>query len=290
MTHVRDGMEPGDATGAAATTVDVRPLRTHEDFAACVELQRLTWGGDYTDIVPASLLKVVPKVGGVVAGAFGGDGRMLGFVFGVTGIRGGRVAHWSHMLAVRPEARNLGIGRRLKEYQREMAAKLGAEAIYWTFDPLIARNAHLNLTRLGAEVVEYSPDMYGRTGSDLHVLGTDRLVVVWRIAEGAPAGARAVAPVGVDAAPIVNRGPGGEPLADTAVFAEHPLVRIEVPADIEGVRASSMDLAMRWREAIRRAFSWYLGRGYRVVGFSRELEAGRCHYALAAPGAAGVDA
>jgi len=289
MTHVREGVAPGDAAGAAAATVEVRPLRTHEDFAACVELQRLTWGGDYTDIVPASLLKVVPKVGGVVAGAFGADGRMLGFVFGMTGIRDGRVAHWSHMLAVRPEARNLGIGRRLKEYQREMVAKLGVEAIYWTFDPLVARNAHLNLTRLGAEVVEYSPDMYGRTGSDLHVLGTDRLVVVWRIAEGARASARAAAPTGVDSTPIVNRGPGGEPLADTTAFAEHPLVRIEVPADIEEVRASSMDLAVRWRDAIRCAFTWYLGRRYRVVGFTRDLEAGRCHYVLAAPSAAGVE-
>ena len=88
---------------------------------------------------------------------------------------------------------------------------------------------------------------------------------------------------------MVNRGPGGEPLADTGAFAEHPLVRIEVPADIDAVRAVSLDLAVRWRDSVRRAFLWYLGRGYRVVGFSRELEAGRCHYVLAAPSAAGVD-
>lgn len=289
MTRVDESVRPADAMGTAFTAVEVRPLRTHEDFAACVELQRLTWGADYTDIVPASLLKVIPKIGGVVAGAFGEDGRLLGFVFGMTGIRDGHIAHWSHMLAVRPEARNQGIGRRLKEYQREVVANLGVEAIYWTFDPLVARNAHLNLTRLGAEVVEYSPDMYGRTGSDLHVLGTDRLIVVWRISGSAPADARAAAWAGVDSAPIVNRGPGGEPLGETAAFVEHPLARIEVPADIERMRASSMDLAVRWRDAIRSAFSWYLGRGYRVVGFSRELEAGRCHYVLAAPSAAGVD-
>src|SRR5690606_36531373 len=70
MTHVREGVGAGDATGGVAAAAELRPLRTHEDFAACVELQRLTWGGDYTDIVPASLLKVVPKVGGVVAGPF----------------------------------------------------------------------------------------------------------------------------------------------------------------------------------------------------------------------------
>lgn len=289
MTHVGVDRGVGSAAGDAFSSVEVRPLRTHAEFAACVELQRLTWGGDYTDVVPASLLKVVPKVGGLVAGAFAEDGRLLGFVFGLSGIRDGRIAHWSHMLAVRPEARDQGIGRRLKEYQREVVGKLGVEAIYWTFDPLAARNAHLNLTRLGVEVVEYAPDMYGRTGSDLHVLGTDRLIVVWRIAGRVGGDGRRAAPVGVDAAPVVNCGPGGEPRSDADAFVEHPLVRIEVPADIDAVRASSMDLAVRWRDAIRSAFTYYLARGYRVVGFLRDLEAGRCHYALAAPDAGGED-
>src|SRR5690606_28979184 len=101
-------------------------------------------------------------------------------VFGLTGLEHGRLVHWSHMLAVRPEWRDLGVGTRLKAYQREAVARLGVEVIYWSFDPLMARNAHLNLNRLGARVAEYVEDMYGATGSTLHAgLGTDRLVVVW---------------------------------------------------------------------------------------------------------------
>lgn len=265
-------------------SVDVRPLRTHGEFQACVELQRLTWGADFEDVVPASLLKVVPRIGGVVAGAFDASGRLLGFVFGLTGLEGGRIAHWSHMLAVHPAVRNHGIGRRLKEYQRETLLGLGVESVFWTFDPLVARNAHLNLTRLGAEVVDFYPDMYGRTGSILHTMGTDRLVVVWRIGARRGRDASAVGDARsaeVAAAPVVNRGPDGGPAVVGEALEGHPLIRIEVPPDIEALRSSSESLALRWRDSIRQSFLRYLGDGYRVVGFYRGLEDGRCHYALA---------
>src|SRR5262249_9654440 len=99
-------------------------------------------------------------------------------VFGVTGIRDGVLAHWSHMLGVREAARNAGVGRMLKEYQRRALAPLGIARIYWTFDPLQAKNAYFNIHRLGATVREYGPGMYGDTGSPLHLgLPTDRLIV-----------------------------------------------------------------------------------------------------------------
>ena len=91
------------------------------------------------------------------------------------------------MLAVRPEARDHGIGRRLKLYQRSLVAELGVTQILWTFDPLVSRNAHLNLNALGARVTDYVPDMYGAdTGSALHQgIGTDRFVVAWEVSGAA---------------------------------------------------------------------------------------------------------
>ena len=84
------------------------------------------------------------------------------------------------MLAVRPDARNLGLGRRLKEHQRAMVRELGASVIYWTYDPLVARNAHLNFNRLGVRLAEYVENMYGVTDSVLHGgIPTDRMVVAW---------------------------------------------------------------------------------------------------------------
>src|SRR5690606_23168912 len=186
--HMSDRSHAADAAGRtdperpAPPDVVVRPPATLEEFRACVELQRETWGADFEECVPAAILKVSGRIGGVTAGALDGAGGLLGFVFGLTGLDGGRLVHWSHMLAVRAEWRDRGRGRRRRLYQREAVARLGAEAIYWTFDPLVARNAHLNLNRLGARVVEYVEDMYGPTGSHLHAgLGTDRLVIAWPV-------------------------------------------------------------------------------------------------------------
>ncbi|MGH7542211.1 MAG: GNAT family N-acetyltransferase, partial [Gemmatimonadota bacterium] len=158
--------------------IDHRPLATHAEFRQCVEIQRVTWGEGFGEVVPAGLLTVVERTGGLVAGAFEGD-RMVGFVCGFAAYRDGEPIQWSHMLAVRPEARGRGVGRGLKLYQRQVALERGIRRIVWTFDPLQAINAHLNVNRLGAHIIDYVPDMYGSdTGSPLHAgQATDRFVV-----------------------------------------------------------------------------------------------------------------
>lgn len=267
----------------------IRPLVSESDLAQGVAIQRLTWGEQFTEVVPATILKIAQKVGGVAAGAFDAGGRLVGFVFGLTGVQAGRLVHWSHMLAVRPEARGAGLGKQLKLYQREVLLAEGVSEVRWTFDPLVAQNANLNLNALGAGIEAYVPDMYGsNTGSELHSgLGTDRLVVLWRIAEPEVAeaiagGARPLERRALEA-PIVN--PGASELA--ALPAE-PVVRIEVPADIQQVKREAMELARAWRASVRRAFLWYLERGYRVEGFGYGDQQRRCWYVLArAPGSPG---
>src|SRR4051794_9386239 len=90
------------AIQASMPEIDIRPLRSLDELRACVALQRETWGDEFTDVVPASILKVSQRVGGVAAGAFDGDGKLLGFVYGLTGVENGQIVHWSDMLAVRP--------------------------------------------------------------------------------------------------------------------------------------------------------------------------------------------
>ena len=157
--------------------ITVRPDHGRAECQACVALQHEIWGDD--DAAPASVLQVVSHVGGIVAGAFAADDELLGFVFGLPAFMDGTLAHWSHVLGVRESARNAGVGRLLKEYQRRELARRGIDRMYWTYDPLVAKNAHLNLNLLGARVVEYVRDMYGTTASPLHNgLATDRLIVV----------------------------------------------------------------------------------------------------------------
>lgn len=280
---------PATAERAAPTDpggIVLRPLETYAEYRACVDLQRATWGADFTECVPAAILMVGQKIGGITAGAFGPDGRLLGFVFGLTGILDGRPVHWSDMLAVRDEARGWGLGRRLKVYQRELLLERGVDVAYWTYDPLVARNAHLNLNRLGAEVLEYVQDMYGAdTASELHSgLGTDRFVVLWRLRSRRVEQALAGHPPDFTPfrdAPVVNAEPeaGGPPVEKA--LPDAPAVRVEVPADIQAVKAASRETPARWRTTTRRAFLHYLSRGYRVAGFHHDAARGRAFYGLA---------
>lgn len=96
--------------------VELRPMTTEAEFAACVQMQKDIWGDGYGELVPPVILQIVQKVGGVAAGAFTDDGTLAGFVFGITGVKDGRLVHWSHILAVLPELRNSGVGALLKEY------------------------------------------------------------------------------------------------------------------------------------------------------------------------------
>jgi predicted GNAT superfamily acetyltransferase len=263
-------------------------MRSTDDYDACVRLQQETWGTGFTENVPATILMVSQKVGGVTAGAFDKNGSMAGFVFGLTGWKNGRPVHWSDMLAVKYDLRNSGLGRILKLYQRELVLPLGIEEIYWTYDPLVAKNAHLNFNKLGAEISEYVSDMYPEnSGSDLHRgIGMDRLVVVWRIASDRVKeildGKKTVKPNGFDSAPVLNSKNDSKGLfvpVESALPQASP-VRVEIPPDIQATRNESVETARLWRSTTRKAFVHYLGHGYTVPAFFRDPQSGRCHYFL----------
>jgi predicted GNAT superfamily acetyltransferase len=268
-------------------TIRLRRLRTLDEYRACEALQEETWGKEYTDRVPSSILLVTQKIGGLTAGAFDEQDSLVAFVFGITGYTGGTPVHWSDMLAVRPAVRGLGIGTRLKWFQRAEMLKLGVRRISSTFDPLVARNANLNLNLLGASIDEYVPDMYVESESRLHRgLGMDRCVVAWlitsphveAIAAGNPPPAREPDP----ALPVVNserhRSGVVRPVARPPV--ESADVLIEIPADIELVRDDSVETARLWRQSTRAAFLHYLHHGYGVRSFVRSPDRDRCFYLL----------
>jgi len=250
-------------------------------------MQHETWGESYDGTVPTVILSLSQRLGGVVAGAFDADHRMLGFVFGMTGLIDGRLAHWSDMLAVRADARDRGIGRRLKLYQREALRAIGVDTIYWTYDPLVARNAYLNLVRLGAVASEYVVNFYGAdTGSTLHGdLGTDRFIVRWNIAVDTElAGAPAPAAANAEGGPFIvnpSRDRAAPVLRD---LPNDPSVRIEIPSDIYALIDENPEVASAWRTTTRAAFTSYLGRGYRVTGFSTAPDSGRCFYTVSSAG------
>ena len=274
---------PVSRTGALADVgaeIVVRPITTRLECQRCVALQHEIWGPIHGDAVPSSVLQVVARVGGLVAGAFDADGELVGFVFGLPAVIGRTLEHWSHVLGVRESARNVGVGRMLKEFQRAELARRGIARVYWTYDPLVAKNAHLNLNLLGARVVEYVRDMYGTTSSPLHSgLATDRLVVACDTAPVAPRPARSLAEPFAKY-PVLTVEPRAGDRA--AAFDDRPAtVLLEIPVDFQAMAVSSPERAASWHAATRINLERALHEGYSVMGLHRDPVTSRAFYVLA---------
>jgi predicted GNAT superfamily acetyltransferase len=269
-------------TGALAdgdTEITVRSITARVDCQACVALQNVIWGDG--DAVPASVLQVVSRVGGIVVGAFAADGELMGFVFGLPALIDGTIVHWSHVLGVRESARNSGVGRVLKEYQRAELARRGIARMYWTFDPLVAKNAHLNLNLLGARVVEYVRDMYGTTASPLHHgLATDRLVVVCDTAPDAARAAHASTRRFAGCPVLTAERRAGDVIASTNDSERPHTLLLEIPPDIQLVAAHAINRAAAWHAATRSHFEWALQQGYTVTALHRDPVTSRAFYVL----------
>jgi predicted GNAT superfamily acetyltransferase len=173
------GQTAGTSGSLSTGQITLRKCEALADMHACVALQKEVWGFTDIELVPLRLFVVAAKIGGQVMGAFEGK-DLVGFAFAVPGFRSGHAFLYSHMLAVRKDHRNSGLGRRLKLFQRDDAMDRGFELMEWTFDPLEIKNAYLNIEKLGAIARRYNVNQYGITSSPLQGgLPTDRLVAEW---------------------------------------------------------------------------------------------------------------
>ena len=165
----------------------IRECTTIEEFDGCVALQREAFGLPDLELSPRRHLIVSRQAGGWTLGAFAAE-RMVGFVHHLAAVRGDEIFGYSHVMAVAKDYQNKGVGARLKWAQRERALRDGRKIIKWTWDPMMARNAHFNLNRLGATVDTYADNFYGIDYSTdpavVEKLGlpSDRLSATWHIA------------------------------------------------------------------------------------------------------------
>jgi predicted GNAT superfamily acetyltransferase len=250
------------------TTVDAVVVRTLDriaDIAAAEALFAATWPGQPP--ATAGLMRAIEHAGGYVAGAYLGDtlvGAAAAFLAShpIPGLH-------SHVAAVTPAARGRGVGYALKVHQRAWAAEHGLQAVTWTFDPLVRRNAWFNIGKLGAGIAEYLVDFYGRMDDGINDGDeSDRLLAVWPV-EGGDGhdriglhdhGEVGVVLEEVDGRPVVRQ--AGEHGVGGA------LVSVATPPDVETLRRTDPALAHAWRIAVREALEPRLRTG-RVVGFTR---------------------
>ncbi|PYX48199.1 MAG: GNAT family N-acetyltransferase [Acidobacteria bacterium] len=235
-----------------ADSVVIRRCHSIEEFRACVALQKEVWNFTDAELVPLRMFVVADKVGGQVMGAFAGD-EMVGFALSVPGTRSGHIYLHSHMLAVRKDHRNGGLGRKLKLLQREDALARGIELIEWTFDPLEIKNAYLNIEKLGAVARRYNINQYGITSSPLQGgLPSDRLIAEWWLKSKR-----------VEALLAGGKNPGFASESGIAV----PALIYEWKASPD-TRGQAQQVQERNRKEFLRAFS----HGLAVLGYERDPE------------------
>ncbi len=132
--------------------ITIRLVDTPAGMAQVEQLQMAVWPGADLEIVPVHVLLTAAHNGGLVAGAFDGD-QCVGFVWGFPGFDARvtplRLKHCSHQLGIHPDYRLSGLGFALKRRQWGFVREQGIDLATWTYDPLMARNARLNIGKLG---------------------------------------------------------------------------------------------------------------------------------------------
>jgi predicted GNAT superfamily acetyltransferase len=256
----------------------IRECAGFDELEACVQLEVETWGYDASEMIPRKTFLIAQKIGGQVIGAFdtespsAPDGSrptesLVGFAFSLPGVKTGhgepKAYLHSHMLAVKEQYRNRGLGTQLKLEQRREALLRGIRLMEWTFDPLEIKNAFINIHRLGATVCCYREDFYGLSSSRLQGgLPTDRLLAEWRLDS-----------------------PRVEAILEGRPAVKHVIEeRILVPASIYQWKASeeNRERALAVQQENRLKFQKAFSQGLAVLDFSLDAE-GNGVFELGAP-------
>ncbi|MBZ9716016.1 acyl-CoA acyltransferase [Deinococcus multiflagellatus] len=240
-------------------------------FRALEEVQVAAWGYTDREVTPGTLFRISAVSGGVVLGAYpeAEPERPVGLAFGFPALCQGEVWHHSHLLALDPACRGSGLALALKHAQRERVLAQGLRRMTWTFDPLVARNARLNLGKLGARARTYLPDWYALEADRARAFPADRLLVEWDLTQPLPArpaplpnGERVLEAQGETPGPV-RRAPGA------------PVRLAEVPTHPEHLSPATR---LAWRLALRNALGTALAEGYEVTDLARDGE--RAFYVL----------
>ena len=227
--------------------IQVRKLDNLKDQDSARKIFDITWSLDAGTEITPNLLQAMVHSGSYLSGAFI-ENKIVGAAFAFPATNNGLHLH-SHMTAVLPEYRDKGVGYALKIDQWNWAKKNNYSQLSWTFDPLVRRNAKLNIAKLGVDISGYFPNFYGDMPDALNAGDeSDRLMVSWRTDVDAPK-VREL---------ITNPGPGD--------------VLIEIPEDIVAIRSKNQNESMKWRRQVREQFMAVFEKNGKVIGFSANNE------------------
>ena len=225
----------------------VRQITSIDDQDLARNVFDRIWKSNHSEQITSNLLHAMIQSGAYLSGAFMGS-KIIGAAFAFPATNNGLHLH-SHMTAVLPEFRDKGVGYALKIDQWNWAKKKNYSYLSWTFDPLVRRNAKLNIAKLGVDISSYHPNFYGDMSDVLNAGDeSDRLMVSWRTDVDAPK-AREL---------ITNPEPGD--------------ILIEIPEDIVAIRTKNQSESIKWRRQVREQFMAAFEKNGKVIGFSANNE------------------
>ena len=230
-----------------SNSIQVRELDNLQDQDFGRNIFDITWSMDAGTEITPNLLQAMVHSGSYLSGAFI-DNKIVGAAFAFPATNGGLHLH-SHMTAVLPEFRDKGVGYALKIDQWNWAKKKNYSHLSWTFDPLVRRNAKLNIAKLGVDISAYHPNFYGDMPDALNAGDeSDRLMVSWITDIDAP-----------KARELITKPETGD-------------ILIEIPEDIVAIRSKNQSESMKWRRQVREQFLAAFEKNGKVVGFSANNE------------------
>ena len=230
-----------------SNSIQVRELDNLQDQDFGRKIFDITWSMDAGTEITPNLLQAMVHSGSYLSGAFI-DEKIVGAAFAFPATNGGLHLH-SHMTAVLPEFRDKGVGYALKIDQWNWAKKKNYSHLSWTFDPLVRRNAKLNIAKLGVDISAYHPNFYGGMPDALNAGDeSDRLMVSWRTDVDAP-----------KARELITKPETGD-------------ILIEIPEDIVAIRSKNQSESMKWRRQVREQFLAAFEKNGKVIGFSANNE------------------
>ncbi|GHJ44475.1 hypothetical protein Cs7R123_18170 [Catellatospora sp. TT07R-123] len=269
----REAADLAEST-AARLRLEIRELDTVPAQHEAAGLFCRIWHADSPDqLINRATLRAMQHAGNYVAGAYR-DGVLVAAAVAFFG-----VGHLhSHIAGVDPAAQSGGIGYALKQHQRAWCLARGITEICWTFDPLVRRNAYVNLHKLGGRAAAYLPDFYGEMNDGINTgEATDRLYLSWDLLSArARAAARGdvrdvdlAALRAVGGAVLLDRTAAQEPRPAAVPLDGRPLL-VAVPDDVVALRERDAAAALAWRRPVREALCAALDAGYRITGMSRD--------------------
>lgn len=233
--------------------IEIRECTTLEELLLCQELQKEVFGLPDIEVSPVRHLVVTRSAGGFILGAFSG-GRLVGFVLSVPGFTGEKRFFYSHMTAVAKDFQNAGIGAKLKWAQRDFSLAQNVDLIKWTFQPILARNAHFNLNRLGATIKKYVPNFYGTDYYTAHLengklgLDSDRLYADWDLNS--------------EKVSAISKGESGEETGEA-------VRKVEIPADWNALMNDDLPKAIAEQRRVKSELTEAFEQGLIARAFER---------------------